>query len=177
MFPASATAGVSIPKHVQGRSLHKVGAGDNRGWRTTLAGEFHQHGKRPFFPRRALRDTRFQIIHNLLAGKVTCYASVDGDTANEVAQTAAYRNTPARKAMEFLPIPPQWELYDLETDPWEFHNLSADPAHAATLKRLQGLLRDCQKETRDPFLDPAVLTAKHAEINGRPGSPTPDKPE
>ncbi len=59
----------------------------------------------------------------------------------------------------------------------EFHNLSADPAHAATLKQMQRLQLDCQKETKDPFLDPAVLTAKHAEINGKPGSPTPDKPE
>lgn len=55
-------AGLAIPPHVQGRSLRNVGAGNNTGWRTTLAGEFHQHGERPFFPRRALRDSRYQII-------------------------------------------------------------------------------------------------------------------
>jgi hypothetical protein len=31
---------------------------------------------------------------------------------------------------------------------------AAAPAHAATLKRMQGLLHDWQVETQDPFLDP-----------------------
>ena len=125
----------------------------------------HQHGERPFFPRRALRDARFQVIHNLLAGKATTYPSVDGDTADKVARTAAYEGTPARKAMELLPDPPEWELYDLEADPGQFQNLAEDPAHAETLQRMQGLLQDWRKETQDPFLDPAALARKHAEVN------------
>jgi N-sulfoglucosamine sulfohydrolase len=157
--------GINIPAHVQGRSLRKVGAGDVTGWRSTLAGEYHQHGERPFFPRRALRDARFQVIHNLLAGKATTYPSVDGDTADKVALTAAYEGTPARKAMELLPDPPKWELYDLEADPGQFQNLAADPAHTKTLQRMQGLLHDWQMETQDPFLDPTALARKHAEVN------------
>jgi hypothetical protein len=46
--------------------------------------------------------------------------------------------------MELLSDPPQWELYDLEADLWQFHNLAAEPAHAETLKRMQGLLLDWQ---------------------------------
>jgi N-sulfoglucosamine sulfohydrolase len=159
--------GNKIPAHVQGRSLRKAGAGDNSGWRTTLAGEFHQHGEHPFFPRRALRDVRYQIIHNLLAGKATIYASVDGDTADKVAQLPAYDGTPAQRAMAMLPTPPEWELYDLEADPAQFQNLAADPAHAETLKRMQGLLLEWRKETQDPFLNPEALAAKHAEVNSR----------
>jgi N-sulfoglucosamine sulfohydrolase len=75
--------------------------------------------------------------------------------------------------MELMADPPEWELYDLEADPWEFHNLSADPAHAATLKRMQGLLHNWQVETGDPFLDPAVLERKHVEVNKKSRSPTP----
>jgi N-sulfoglucosamine sulfohydrolase len=160
-------AGISIPAHVQGRSLRRVGAGDNDGWRTTLAGEFHQHGERPFFPRRALRDARYQIIHNLLAGKATTYAGVDGDPAPIVARQAAYDGTAAQKAMVMLPNPPEWELYDLDADPSQFHNLADDPAHAATLDRMKALLLEWRKETRDPYLDPAILAAKHAEVNSR----------
>jgi hypothetical protein len=96
------TAGLAIPKHIQGRSLRSVAAGDDTGWRTTLAGEYHQHTGPPFFPRRALRDSRYQVIHNLLAGKLKISARVDGDTASEVVQKAAYDGTPARKAMELL---------------------------------------------------------------------------
>ncbi len=166
-------AGLEIPSHVQGRSLRNVAAGNNAGWRTTLAGEFHQHGERPFFPRRALRDARYQVIHNLLAGKLTISPRVDGDTASEVVRTAAYEGTPARKAMELLADPPEWELYDLEKDPWQFHNLASNPAHAATLRRMQGLLLDWRKETDDPFLDPAKLEKKHAEVNRKAAAPIP----
>lgn len=157
--------GVPIPANVQGRSLRGVAAGHNAGWRTTLAGEFHQHGERPFFPRRALRDERYQIIHNLLAGKITISPRVDGDTASEVVEAAAYRGTPARQAIERLANPPEWELYDLTADPGQFQDLARDPAHAATLQRMQQLLRDWQTETNDPFLDPAALAKKHAEVN------------
>lgn len=163
--------GLAIPAHVQGRSLRAVASGENTGWRTTLAGEFHQHGESPFFPRRAIRDSRYQVIHNLLAGKLTINPGVDGDTAIKVAQTAAHAGTPARKAMELLADPPEWELYDLEADPWQFHNLAPEPAHAATLKRMQGLLLDWRKETQDPFLDPGVLGKRHAEVNARAASP------
>ena len=159
--------GIKIPAHVQGRSLRMVGAGDDRGWRSTLAGEFHQHGERPFFPRRALRDARYQIIHNLLAGKATTYTGVDGDPAPTLARLPAYDGTPAQKAMTMLPDPPEWELYDLEADPSQFHNLATDPAQAATLDRMKALLLEWQKETGDPYLDPATLAAKHEQVNSK----------
>jgi len=162
--------GAPIPSHVQGHSLRAVAAGNNHGWRDTLAGEFHLHVERPFFPRRAIRDSRYQIIHNLLAGKLTIGTGIDGDPAGAVAKTAPYPGTPAGKAMELLANPPEWELYDLEADPGEFHNLSADPAHAVTLKRMQRVLLDWRKETKDPFLDFSVTEKMHAKVNGQPGA-------
>ena len=85
--------------------------------------------------------------------------------------------TNARTAIERLIDPPEWELYDLQGDPWEFRNLAADPAHAKTLKRMQHLLRKWRHDTRDPFLDHAVLAKSHAAINGPPGpSGPPGKP-
>ncbi len=43
----------------------------------------------------------------------------------------------------------QWELYDLKTDPREMRNLYADPAHAATVKRLEAELQRLKKELKD----------------------------
>lgn len=58
-----------------------------------------------------------------------------------------------------------------------FLNLAADPAHAATLKRMQGLLLAWRQQTQDPFLNPAALEKKHAEVNERAASPTPIRKE
>lgn len=44
------------------------------------------------------------------------------------------------------------ELYDLEADPNETHNLADDPAHAARLKELQAKVRAWQERTRDPWV-------------------------
>jgi hypothetical protein len=44
---------------------------------------------------------------------------------------------------------PAEELYDLENDPHEIHNLAADPAHAAELARHRKLLADWIAATGD----------------------------
>ncbi len=47
---------------------------------------------------------------------------------------------------------PAEELFDLDADPHELHNLAADPAHAKTLSALRQRLRAWQQETNDPWL-------------------------
>ena len=58
-----------------------------------------------------------------------------------------------KKAFALWSSPPRYELYDLKEDPYEWHNLADDPAHAQTKERLAKALIDLQKRTRDPFLD------------------------
>jgi len=47
---------------------------------------------------------------------------------------------------------PDRELYDLRKDPYELHNLAADPAHAATAEALDARLMAELKATADPRL-------------------------
>ncbi len=42
------------------------------------------------------------------------------------------------------------QLFDLQNDPEETHNLADDPAHAATLARLEKLLDHARAEFDDP---------------------------
>ena len=68
-------------------------------------------------------------------------------------------------------MPPE-ELYDLEADPHEIHNLvtSGDPAHQAALERLRGVLGRWIEETDDRgrVLEPPEVAAARGAT--RPGS-------
>jgi len=44
---------------------------------------------------------------------------------------------------------PSEELYDLQTDAHEIHNLAADPQHRGTLLRLRSALETWMTETKD----------------------------
>ncbi|MDR3734122.1 MAG: sulfatase [Acidobacteriaceae bacterium] len=45
-----------------------------------------------------------------------------------------------------------YELYDLQTDPDEMHNLYSDPAHAGLVKQLRTRLTELRKETGDHYV-------------------------
>jgi len=47
------------------------------------------------------------------------------------------------------PTAPTWELYDLETDPSEMHNVYHQPAHASLVKRLKQRLLELRTEFKD----------------------------
>ncbi len=143
----------SIPLH--GMSLRQAVSGGK--WREYLAAEFHCHGNRPFYPRRAMRDTRYKLIHNVLAGKAKPSTGIDGDFAFAISREARYEGTATRKAFDTFSDPPEFELYDLQTDPVEFVNLAGKPEHAAVEKRMKSALLQWRKESGDPFLDMAFL--------------------
>ncbi|HSI65345.1 MAG TPA: sulfatase [Candidatus Saccharimonadia bacterium] len=152
--------GQPIPENVQGRSLrHTLDASQHRQY---LATEFHFHGSIPFFPRRTIRDARYKLIHNLLAGKARPNSGIDGDAALTMARTEKFAGTDVGKLFELAANPPEFELYDLQSDPWELLELSAKPEHAETLKRMQGALVDWQKATNDPLLTPEGLAQMKA---------------
>ncbi len=146
-----AAAGVPEPKAVHGRSLRPVLVdSETSNWRETLVAEFHFHGASPFFPRRAITDGRFKLIHNLRAGELSASPSIDGDQAPAMARLLA-TDHPARIAMERLNNPPEWEFYDLRSDPIEFHDRSSEPALESEMNRLKLALRTWQTQTEDPF--------------------------
>jgi N-sulfoglucosamine sulfohydrolase len=147
-------AGQTPPSKLHGKSLKPLLANPNAPWRQYLAAEFHWHGASPFYPRRAIRDTRFKLIHNLLAGKAKPSTGIDGDTAFKRSRES---NPEVQRAFDTFADPPEFELYDLASDPIEFHNLSAQPQHAKTLKTLQNALLAWRRETNDPFLSSDYL--------------------
>lgn len=147
-------AEIELPGTVQGRSLRSVmtESNDANAWRQTLVAEFHYHGATPFFPRRAITDGRYKLIHNLRAGEINASESVDGDAAYAESQKLP-KDHPARAAMERLHRPPTWELYDLQHDPIEFENRASDPDLSEVESNLKRALAVWQQRTEDPFRD------------------------
>ena len=148
-------AGVAFPGEFHGKSLRPLLSRPEipQDWRTHLAGEFHYHGPGAFFPRRAIRDARFKLIHNPLAGQSRPPSRVDADPTGQFAEEPRYRDTVAAAAHRRFIDPPEWELYDLEKDPVEFHNLADDLSHAGIRSELERALLDWREETGDPLLE------------------------
>jgi arylsulfatase A-like enzyme len=53
------------------------------------------------------------------------------------------------------------EFYDLKRDPWEQHNVAADPSYKDALNKLRGLLLSHMEQTNDPLLKGAVTSPMH----------------
>lgn len=146
-------SGATSDVEMHGRSLRPVLENANAQWREFLVGEFHMHG-RPWFPRRAIRDARYKLIHNLLADSARPSSAIDGDIGYSTSRDERYAGTHIRTAFDTFAEPPEFELYDLAQDPWEFRNLAGNPDHAEAEQRLRSALETWRQETDDPTLDP-----------------------
>lgn len=155
-------AGTAIPDGLHGKSLRSVISDPSVNWRKYLAAEFHFHGASPFYPRRSIRDDRYHLIHNLRAGQARPSPSIDGDPAFRLSAQARYNDTPVRAAFATFSNPPEFELYDLSTDPHELRNLAGREDVKDVQARLTDALMQWRRETNDPFLD-AEHVRKFAE--------------
>ncbi len=149
--------GIAHAGKMHGKSLRQVLKDADAAWRDYLVAEFHFHGRRPFYPRRAIRDHRYKLIHNLLAGKAKPSTGIDADPAYRVSQQPHYDGTPIRRAFDTFADPPEFELYDLKSDSVEFNNLAGKSEYGVIQKRLAKALLEYRKQTGDPFLDPAFV--------------------
>ncbi len=150
-----------------GRSLAALIEGDRPRWRQYLFTEYHVHSNHNFYPQRAVRDDRYKLIRNLLPGEVnpgadftaTRYLELPDFERLLLSSTAVVRS-----AYERMRRPPEYELYDLETDPYEFRNLADEPGKQSELARLSSALARWRSETRDPFLEAGTLERLKAEV-------------
>ena len=70
-----------------------------------------------------------------------------------------------RNSYQRMKTPAEFELYDLQQDPYEFNDLVADAGHTAVQENLKQQLARWRKETNDPLLKPANVQRLKAEID------------
>jgi len=124
------------------------------------------------------RDARFKLIHNLRAGQAKAGIGIDGDAALTMARSGKFPGTQIGLAFERAADPPEFELYDLQADPWEFEELAQKPEHAATLTRMKDALLAWRRDSLDPLLTPeglAQMAAREGAVAPRAKKNAPNK--
>lgn len=106
---------------------------------------------------RAVRDQRYRYIRNYEPLK-PYYQYMNtpekGATMGELRRVHAEGKLPAAAERFMAEHKPVEELYDLENDPHEIHNLAADPAHAERLEKMREVHAKWGRSTRDIGLIP-----------------------
>ena len=143
-------AGISSDKlQLQGRSFKPILEQERApGWDEVYASH-SLHEVTMYYPMRVLRERRYKLIFNI-AHQLPFPMALDlyhSFTWQDVRQTG--RKLYGKRTVDAYLNRPRFELYDLQNDPDEVRNLSGDPKHQAVLKRMQGKLKQFQKQTND----------------------------
>ncbi len=167
---------VSLPSRASlpGRSLLPLAAGQDVKWRRYLFAERTAFHAGSFFPQRVMRDERYKVIVNLTPDRPNPVADqyrqhynpffMYGTTSDEIDAAPPH----VQRAYRTWRNPPAVELYDLNRDPWEYHNLAADPTLAPVRQRLLSRLQQFRQVNRDPLLNPdnlKLLADEHDRVN------------
>ena len=160
-------AEANMPRKLPGRALQPLLAGETVSWRKHIFGLTTGAAPAIFHLAHSVRNERYKLISNPLAtkGVPNLYAKAylerfnthfaAGTSPEEIDAAPEHVQTAYKTFLN----PSRYELYDLENDPNEFHNLTDSAAHAETKERLIRTLKDWQFETGDPLGDPQRLEA------------------
>lgn len=161
-----AVSGAEPVAYLSGRSLLPLLRGEEPRWRCYLFTEYHTHSAHNSYPQRTARNARYKLIHSLMPGQNNPgYDYTLKRFFADLPQTIEAAPDRIRTSYHRMKTPPEYELYDLQTDPHEFQNLAADAEHAAALAKLKKRLAAWRAQTNDPLLDPENLRRLKAEID------------
>ncbi len=172
-------AGLPIPGTVQGRSLRPILAGEATDvGRKYIASEHNAHGPAAgeYYPSRSITDGRYRFMwnlrHEIAPGfpidryatdpafreqpKAPAWMPWDA-TPSTVWQNNAFEEIifhkdefPEQYALLKATFHrPEFELYDLEKDPYETRNLAQNPEYKSTVERLDKDLKNWMKTEND----------------------------
>ncbi|MBT4141189.1 MAG: sulfatase [Candidatus Latescibacteria bacterium] len=166
--------GEPVPDGLPGLSALSLLSG-KKAAREHLFAEWCAGGPASYFPQRSVRDSRFKLIWNMLQDRsnpgAVGYSGPEqrwapGANADEITRA----DEVVRKAYGRYENPPEFELFDLADDPWEWIDLSENPEFVDVLAGLRDRLNVWQVETQDALRVPEnlrKLTQKHDEIVGQ----------
>ena len=162
-YPKDATAGARPVGSLGGASLLPLldARTTPSSWRDTAFGSHQFHSLYAYYPMRSIRTSSYRLIHNIASN--LRYAILE-DVADTTTWRQIERAGEAGNATGWIydykqyMFRPEWQLFDIVSDPLCLKNLAESASHAQTLASLQKQLRAWQVATHDPWLpcNPAV---------------------
>ena len=155
-------AGAAIPEHMQGTAFLGPSAGRPRTF-------VHSHRDRMaerYDIVRGVIDGRYHYLRNFMPHRTW---SQFVSYTEEMPTMKVWRRLAEEGKLEgpaaryFQPTKPVEELYDIQADPHEIHNLADDPKHENAIKRLRVACLRWMLETGDLALLPEYELARRAE--------------
>ncbi|MDH7568760.1 MAG: sulfatase [Armatimonadota bacterium] len=134
--------GLEVPGNLAGRSFLPLLKGEPYSPREVLFAEKTYHDT--YDPTRALRTARYKYIRYF---EVCIFPDLRLAT---IPRTHYFKEWGLRNRVE--------ELYDLQSDPWEEHDLAGDPACAPLLDEMRTCLARWMRETDDPLVHGPVAS-------------------
>ena len=168
------------PNNLPGQALQPLFEDKPRSgtpFREYLFAEYHTHAAAPnYFPQRSVRRGRFKLILSLLSDTehpdyADTIRKLHGDHERResnhelnIPQLIANASSDVRTAYETMQRPPSIQLYDLQTDSYEFTNLADSPNHQQIKANLLQELHHWRINTADPLLNPSLLHKLTQEV-------------
>ncbi len=119
---------------------------------------------------RTVRDARYKYIRNFKPEypylQRMAYAEVTNPSYNRMRTLFAEGKLDAAQAKFMAARRPVEELYDLQSDPFELHNLADAPASSAALEHLRAVLGAWLKETNDESALPEDPEEVRKQVEG-----------
>jgi N-sulfoglucosamine sulfohydrolase len=152
-------AGATAPQSLQGRSFRAMlTSPDTAAGRTYVFSERNWHDCDEH--QRSVRTRRFKLIRTDAYTELPLCVAADIGASPSFralrARARAHQLTPAQQRLFEAPRA-RVELYDLERDPWELHNVAGDRRYTKQLQELTSVLQDWM-ENSDDF--PAVFRVR-----------------
>ncbi len=168
-------AAAPLPEGLAGRSLIPLLGGESVEWRKYLFTEFHLHSAHNFYPQRSIRGERYKLIQNLQLNTVNPGYDFTMNRFFAGIKKVVKENGVVGPAYDLMRRPPEFELYDLKNDPYEFRNLANDDSFHDQFAALKNELIKWRRATNDPFLNPQNILRLQAEIIASMREGKPDK--
>ena len=163
-------AGGKAPQDLDGRSFLPVLRGQAQTARDRIFTTHSGDGDFNVYPIRSVRTAKWKYILNLHP-EFAYTTHIDKNTEAENNfywdgwKTAAATDPRAAAVLQRYRVRPEEELYDIQADPDELHNLAAQPAYAQTkadLRRELEAWMTAQGDKRTVFGHPQLLSAPPA---------------